>query len=87
MYFDQLYLGSTREVLGIDQSIAINMLSMPAIEVGAQGRISKVVKDRLRSLFQFWVPLRHRSGFAQMIKCASWISLVRSFFIFQACNR
>ena len=32
IYFDQLYLGSTREVLGIDQSIAINMLSMSAVQ-------------------------------------------------------
>jgi hypothetical protein len=31
MYLDQLYLGSTREVLGINQSIAIDALSMPAI--------------------------------------------------------
>jgi hypothetical protein len=30
-YFDQLYLGCTREVLGIDQSIAIDALSMPAL--------------------------------------------------------
>jgi hypothetical protein len=30
-YFDQLYLGSTREVLGIDQSIAIDALSTPAL--------------------------------------------------------
>jgi hypothetical protein len=26
------------------------------IDVGAQGHISKVVKDRLRSLFRSWVP-------------------------------
>jgi hypothetical protein len=32
MYFDQLYLGSTREVLGINQSIAINALSTPALK-------------------------------------------------------
>jgi hypothetical protein len=31
MYFDQLYQRSTREVLEIDQSIAIDALSMPAI--------------------------------------------------------
>ena len=30
--FDQLYLGSTREVLGIDQSIAIDALNMPALD-------------------------------------------------------
>jgi hypothetical protein len=48
------------------------------IEVGARGHISKVVKDRLWSLF--------RSGVAQMIKYASWISLVCSFSIFQVCN-
>jgi hypothetical protein len=41
------------------------------IEVGAQEHISKVVKDRLRSLFRSWVPPGHRSGVAQMIKYAS----------------
>jgi hypothetical protein len=45
-----------------------------------------VVKDRLRSLFRSWVPPGHRSGDAQMIKYASWISLVCSFSIFQARN-
>jgi hypothetical protein len=34
------------------------------IEVGARGHISKLVKDRLRSLFRSWVPLGHRSGVA-----------------------
>jgi hypothetical protein len=34
------------------------------IEVGARGHISKVVKDRLRSLFRSWVPPGHRSGVA-----------------------
>jgi hypothetical protein len=33
MYFDQLYLRSTREVLEIDQSISIDMLSMPGVGV------------------------------------------------------
>jgi hypothetical protein len=56
------------------------------IEVGALAHISKLVKDRLRSLFQSWIPPRHRSGAAQMIKYASWISLVCSFSIFQARN-
>jgi hypothetical protein len=56
------------------------------IEVGARGHISKVVKDRIWSLFRSWVPPRHRSGVAQMIKYASWIFLVCSFSIFQACN-
>jgi hypothetical protein len=56
------------------------------IEVGAWGHISKVVKDRLWSLFCSWVPPGHRFGVAQMIKFASWISLVCSFYIFQACN-
>jgi len=56
------------------------------IEVGARGHISKSVKDRLRSLFRSWVPPGHRSGVAQMIKYASWISLVCSFSIFQARN-
>jgi hypothetical protein len=56
------------------------------MEVGAWGHISKVVKDRLRSLFRSWVPPGRRSGVAQMIKCASWISLVCSFSIFQARN-
>jgi hypothetical protein len=32
MHFDKIYLGSTREALGIDQSIAIDMLSMPALK-------------------------------------------------------
>jgi hypothetical protein len=49
------------------------------IEVGAWEHISKVVKDHLRSLFRFWVPPGHRSGVAQMIKYAGWISLVCSF--------
>jgi hypothetical protein len=31
MYFDQLYLRSTREVFGIDQSIAIDMFSTSAL--------------------------------------------------------
>jgi hypothetical protein len=56
------------------------------IEVGAWGHISKVVKDRLWSLFLSWVPLGHRSGVVQMIKYASGISLVCSFSIFQARN-
>jgi hypothetical protein len=56
------------------------------IEVGARGHISNMVKDRLRSLFRSWVPPGHKSGVARMIKYASWISLVCSFFIFQAHN-
>jgi hypothetical protein len=56
------------------------------IEVGARGHISKVVKDHFLSLFRSWVPPGHRSGVAQMIKYASWISLVYSFSIFQAHN-
>jgi hypothetical protein len=32
MYFDQLYLGSTREVSGINQSIAIDALHMPDLD-------------------------------------------------------
>jgi hypothetical protein len=55
-------------------------------EVGAQGHISKVVKDRLRVFFWSWVPPGYRSGVTQMIKYASWISLVCSFSIFQARN-
>jgi hypothetical protein len=31
-YFDQLHLGSTGEIFGIDQWIAINMLNMPDLE-------------------------------------------------------
>jgi hypothetical protein len=31
MYFDQIYLESTREILGIDQLIAINALRMPVL--------------------------------------------------------
>jgi hypothetical protein len=50
------------------------------IEVGARGHIDKVVKDRFRSLFRSWAPPGHRSGVAQIIKYASWISLVCSFF-------
>jgi hypothetical protein len=60
--------------------------SLYMIEVGAQARISKVLKDRLLSLFRSWVPSGHRSGVAQMIMYASWISLVCSFSIFQARN-
>jgi hypothetical protein len=56
------------------------------IEVGARGHISKEVKDRFWSLFRSWVPPGHRSGVAQMIKYASWISLVCLFSIFQTCN-
>jgi hypothetical protein len=56
------------------------------IEVGARGHISKVVKDRLRSLFLSWVTPGHRSGVAQMIKYARWISLVCEFSIFQDRN-
>jgi hypothetical protein len=56
------------------------------IGVEARGHISKVVKDHLRSLFRSWVPPGHRSGVAQMIKYASWISQVCSFSIFQARN-
>jgi hypothetical protein len=56
------------------------------IDVGAPGNISKVVKDHLWSLFQSWVPPWHRSGVAQMIKYASWVSRVCSFSIFQARN-
>jgi hypothetical protein len=56
------------------------------IEVGAQGHISKVVKDRLRSLFRSWVPPGHRSSVMQMIKYASWTSLVCSFSIFKVRN-
>jgi hypothetical protein len=57
-----------------------------AIEVGAWGHIFKVVKDHLWYSFRSWVPPGHRSGVAQMIKYASWISLVCSFCIFQARN-
>jgi hypothetical protein len=53
------------------------------IEVGARGHISKVIKDRLWSSFRSWVPPEHRSGVAEMIKFASWISLVCSFSIFR----
>jgi hypothetical protein len=56
------------------------------IEVGAWGHISKLVKDRFRSSFRSWVTPGHRSGVAQMVKYASWISLVCSFSIFQARN-
>jgi hypothetical protein len=52
------------------------------IEVGAWGHNSKLLKDRLWYLFRSWIPPRHRSGVAQMIKYASWISLACSFSIF-----
>jgi hypothetical protein len=52
------------------------------VYIEARGHISKVVKDRLWSLFRSWV--LSRSGVAQMIKYASWISLICSFSIFQA---
>ena len=32
MYFDQLYLGSTKKVFEDDQSIAIDTLSMPGLD-------------------------------------------------------
>ena len=60
--------------------------SLYTIEVGVRGHILKPVKDHLRSLFWGWVPPGSRSGVAQMIKHASWISLVCSFSIFQARN-
>jgi hypothetical protein len=56
------------------------------IKVRARGHISKLVKDRLRPLFRSWVPLGHTAGVAQMVKYASWISLVCLFSIFQARN-
>jgi hypothetical protein len=60
--------------------------SLYLIEVGAQGHIIKLVKDRLRSLFWAWVPAGHRSSIGQMMKDVSRISLVCSFAIFQAHN-
>jgi hypothetical protein len=56
------------------------------IEVGARAHIIKSVKDRLRSLFQAWVPAGYRSSIGQMMKDVSKISLVCSFAIFQAHN-
>jgi hypothetical protein len=56
------------------------------IEVGSRGHISKLLKDCLGSLIWSWFPPGQRSGVAQMIKYASWISLVCLFSIFQACN-
>jgi hypothetical protein len=50
--------------------------SLYLIEVGARGHIVNSVKDRLRSLFQAWLPASHRSGIGQMIKEVSKISLV-----------
>jgi hypothetical protein len=38
------------------------------IEFGAWRHISKVLKDRLRSLFRSWVPPEHRPGVAQKNK-------------------
>jgi hypothetical protein len=44
MYFDKLYVRLIKDVLGIDQLIAINVLSMPALKllerVGGPGCIS-----------------------------------------------
>jgi hypothetical protein len=60
--------------------------SLYLIEVGAQGHIVKLVKDRLRLLFRAWVPAGHRSGIRQMLKDLSRISFVSLFDIFQACN-
>jgi hypothetical protein len=53
------------------------------IKVGTRGHISKWVKDSLWSLFWSWFPPGHISGVTQMIKYASWISLVSSFSIFR----
>jgi hypothetical protein len=61
-------------------------LGLYMIEVGARGHISKVVKDHLQSLFQSWEPPRHKSGVMQMVKYASWLSLVCLFSILQARN-
>jgi hypothetical protein len=66
--------------------ISTILCGLYTIEVGVWGHISKLVKDRLRSLFRSWVPPGHRSGVAQMIEYASLISLVCSFSIFQARN-
>jgi hypothetical protein len=60
--------------------------SLYLIEVGAQGHIVKLVKDRLRSLFWAWLPVGHKSGIGLMIKDVSRISLLCSFAIFQALN-
>ena len=60
--------------------------SLYIIEVGARGPIFKPAQDRIRSLFQAWVPGGSRSGVAQMIKDASWISLVCLFSLFHARN-
>ena len=60
--------------------------SLYTIEVGARGHIFKLVKDCIRSLFRAWVPADSRSGVAQLIKHASWISLVCSFSLFHAHN-
>jgi hypothetical protein len=38
MYFDQLYLGSTREVFGIDQSIASDTLNTPSLDKLNRGK-------------------------------------------------
>jgi hypothetical protein len=53
------------------------------IKVGVHGHISKLVKDHLQFLFWSWISPGHRSGVAQMIKYASWISLVCLFTIFR----
>jgi hypothetical protein len=60
--------------------------SLYLIEFEARGHIVKSVMDRLRSLFQAWLPAGHRSGIGQMIKDVSRISLVCSLAIFQARN-
>jgi hypothetical protein len=42
MYFGQLYQRCTREVLGINQSIAIDMLSTPALGDNGTTRGNKI---------------------------------------------
>jgi hypothetical protein len=54
------------------------------IEVGARGHFPNLVEYHLWTLFRSWVPPEYRSGVTQMIKFATWISLVCSFFVFQA---
>jgi hypothetical protein len=48
------------------------------IEVGAQGCIIESVKDRLRLLFQTWVPAGHKSSIAQMKASAGFLWCVCS---------
>jgi hypothetical protein len=65
MYFDQLYLGSTRNDLGIDQSITIEPLPTPGLN-GLLGRRreehrSKLCRSRVALLRDTTELLQHKT--------------------------